>query len=333
MNKKFLLIPFVALICLIALIISRFMNESEPGTIIISGNIELTEVKLSFKIPGRVVKRFVSEGQNVQAGALVAKIDSEELRQELKMNEAEMEAAQAYLKELQVGYLPEEVSQSEARLKQAQADFDRLNADYSRQKQLYDEDVISHREFDLSQAAFAVSQAKVLEAKENLTLLKKGIREEKIAQAKARLKKAEEATSLAETRLSFANLTSPISGFVLQDYIEEGEFVQPGTPIISIGNLDEVYLKAYIDEVDLGRVKLGQKVKITTDSYPDKTYEGVVSFIAQEAEFTPKNVQTEKQRVKLVYRIKVDVENKKHELKGGQPADGLIIVVPKPNEP
>lgn len=326
MSRKFLLIPLVALICLGALIVSRFLHESDPGTIIISGNIELTEVKLSFKIPGRVIKRFVSEGQKVGPGELIATIDSEELHQEVKMNEAEEEAASAYLKELQVGYLPEEVSQAEARLKQAEADYNRLNADYSRQKQLYSEDVISLREFDLSQAAFAVSQAKVLEAKENLTLLKKGIREEKIAQAKARLKKAEEAAALAKTRLGFANLVTPIGGYILQDYIEEGEFVQPGTPIVSLGNLDQVYLKAYIDETELGRVKLGQRVKIKTDSFPDKTYEGVVSFIAQEAEFTPKNVQTEKQRVKLVYRIKVDVENKNHELKGGQPADALIMV-------
>lgn len=326
MVKKFLLIPLFALLCLGALIYSRLSTTHDPHTVVVSGNIELTEVKLSFKIPGRVIKREVSEGDLIKKGALVALLDSKELKQEVKISETEVEASLAYLKELEMGYLPEEVSQAEARLKQAEADNDRLNADFTRQKQLFKGDVISHREFDLSQAAFAVSQAKVTEAKENLTLLKRGIREEKIAQAKARMKKAVEAVMLAETRLDYTVLTSPISGYVLEDYVEAGEFVQAGMPVVSIGNLDKVYLKAYIDETELGKVKLGQKVKVTTDSYPDKIYHGVVSYIAQEAEFTPKNVQTEKLRVKLVYRIKVDIDNKEHELKGGQPADALIRI-------
>lgn len=326
MIKKFLLIPLLALICLSALIISRMMVVHDPHSILINGNIELTEVKLSFKIPGKVTKRFVSEGEQIQKGAEVATLDARELTQEVKISEAEADASRAYLKELEMGYLPEEVSQAASRLKQVEADNERLNADYQRQKQLYEGDVISSREFDVSQAAFAVSEAKVNEAKDNLNLLKRGIREEKIAGAKARLKKAVEAINLAKTRLDYSILKTPIAGYVLEDYVEEGEFVQSGTPVVSIGNLDQVYLKAFIDETNLGKVKLGQEVKITTDSYPDKIYKGRVCYISQEAEFTPKNVQTEKQRVKLVYRIKVDVDNPLHELKGGQPADGIILI-------
>ena len=326
MIKKFLLIPLFALICLAALIIARTVTVQDPHSVVIFGNIELTEVNLSFKIPGKMIKRTVSEGEKVLKGAEIAVLDSRELGQEVLMSQAEAESSLAYLRELDTGYLPEEISQAAARLKQVEADNERLNADFQRQEQLYAGDVISQREFDVSQAAFVVSEAKVSEARENLSLLKRGIREEKIAQAKARLKKSVEAVSLAKTRLSEARLKTPLSGYVLQDYIEEGEFVQAGTPIVSIGNLDQVYLKAFIGETDLGKVKLGQTVNITTDSYPDKTYKGIVSYISQEAEFTPKNVQTQKQRVKLVYRIKVDIENPLHELKGGQPADGIIFI-------
>jgi len=326
MLKKFLLIPLFALICLAALIISRTMNHSDPNTIRISGNIELTEVKVSFKIPGKIIKRDVSEGDQVKIGQKIASLDEMELRQEVKMSEAEAESASAYLKELVKGYLPEEVSQAEARLKQAEADNQRLNTDFGRQKQLYRGDVISSREFDLSQAALAVSEAKVKEAKESLTLLRRGIREEKIAQGRARLKKAMEAVSLAKTRLDETTITAPISGYVLQDFVEVGEFVGPGVPVVSIGNLDDVTLKAFIDETELGKIHLGQHVNVTTDSYPGKIYPGKISYISQESEFTPKNVQTEKQRVKLVYRIKVDIENPEHELKGGQPADAVILL-------
>jgi len=112
----------------------------------------------------------------------------------------------------------------------------------------------------------------------------------------------------------------------LSKNVEPGEYVAPGTPVVTVGELEDPWLRAYINETDLGRVKLGQRVQVTTDSYPDKKYEGRISFIASQAEFTPKNVQTEKERVKLVYRIKVDLTNPNLELKPGMPADAEILL-------
>jgi HlyD family secretion protein len=111
---------------------------------------------------------------------------------------------------------------------------------------------------------------------------------------------------------------------VLSKNIEPGEYVAPGTPVVTVGDLVNVWLRAYIDEADLGRVKVGQKARVTTDTYPGRVYPGTISFISAEAEFTPKNVQTAKQRVKLVYRIKIDIQNPKMELKAGMPADAQI---------
>jgi len=132
--------------------------------------------------------------------------------------------------------------------------------------------------------------------------------------------------ALARTRLSYATVFSPLSGTVLSKNAEPGEFVAAGTPVVTVADLREVWLRGYIPETDLGKLRLGQEVAVTTDSYPGKKYEGRVTFIAQEAEFTPKSVQTQKERVKLVYRIKVTIANPAAELKPGMPADGAILL-------
>jgi HlyD family secretion protein len=135
---------------------------------------------------------------------------------------------------------------------------------------------------------------------------------------------------VAETRLGYATLVSPLSGVVLSKNVEPGEYVAAGTPVITVGELVNPWLRAYINETDLGRVKVGQRVYVTTDTYPGKRYEGRISFIASQAEFTPKNVQTEKERVKLVYRVKVDIPNPHMELKPGMPADAEILLAQAP---
>ena len=153
-----------------------------------------------------------------------------------------------------------------------------------------------------------------------------GPRKETIEQARAEWTRAENALRLAETRLSYAAIASPVAGIVLSDHVEAGEYVSPGAPVVTIRELAKVWLRGYIHETDLGRVKPGQRAMVTTDTYPGKAYEGVVSFISSEAEFTPKSVQTDKERVNLVYRIKIDIPNPALELKPGMPADAEIRI-------
>jgi len=168
------------------------------------------------------------------------------------------------------------------------------------------------------------ARAKVNEITAKLTLLKKGPRDEQISAARARLEQAKQALRLSEIRLDYATLTSPVTGLVLSDHVEAGEYVVPGTPVVTVGDIEHAWMRGYINESDLGRVKVGQTAKITTDTWPGKKYEGKVSFISAEAEFTPKNVQTTKERTKLVYRIKIDIPNPQMELKPGMPADAVI---------
>jgi HlyD family secretion protein len=163
-------------------------------------------------------------------------------------------------------------------------------------------------------------------AEENLSLVREGARREAIDQARARRRQAAEGLRLAGTRLSYAAVFSPLSGTVLSKNAEPGEYVAAGTPVVTIADLRDVWMRGYIAETDLGKVGVGQSVSVTTDSHPGKKYAGTVAFIAPEAEFTPKSVQTQEERVKLVYRIKVTVENPAMELKPGMPADAGIRI-------
>jgi HlyD family secretion protein len=305
-----------------------FKKQHTPASdrVRVSGNIEITDVEVSFKIPGRVEKRLVSEGEMVKSGQEVARLDSQDLAQEIAQRQAQVGSAQAALTELKTGSRPEEIAQAEAVLERAQADGARAKLELDRQKKLYEREVISTREYDLAKTTFDGNEARIREAKEILTLVRKGPRQEKIDQAKAGLEQARQALALAQTRMSYSVLMSPLTGIVLSENIEPGEFVSPGTPIITLGDLSRVYLRAYINETDLGRIKVGQRVRVTSDTFPDKAYEGKITFIASQAEFTPKNVQTQKERVKLVYRIKVDIPNPLMELKPGMPADGEILL-------
>ncbi|MGA2499027.1 MAG: efflux RND transporter periplasmic adaptor subunit, partial [Tepidisphaeraceae bacterium] len=176
------------------------------------------------------------------------------------------------------------------------------------------------------QEQIAQARAALAELEQRRDLVKKGPRQETIDQARAKLGEAEGALAISRTRLSYTTLDSPVWGVVLSKNVESGEYVAAGTPIVTVANLKDVWLRAYINGPDLGRVKVGQKARLYTDSHPGKPYDGRISFIASEAEFTPKSVQTDKERVKLVYRIKIDLDNPDMELKPGMPADADIVI-------
>ncbi|MEW6186152.1 MAG: efflux RND transporter periplasmic adaptor subunit [Thermodesulfobacteriota bacterium] len=324
--KKKIIVPVVLMVAVAAAAYFYFQNgrKAEGSDLRVSGNIEVTSVEASFKIPGRVEERPVREGQGIEAGRLVARLDDQDLRLEIAGRQAQAAAARAFLAELKSGSRPEEIAQAAAVLERARAEGTRAKVEFERQKRLFEREVISSREFEQAKTAREAAVAREREAAEFLTLIRKGPREEKINQARSGLEQAEKALEMAKTRMTYTELFSPISGTVLSENVQAGEFVSPGTPIVTVGDLTRVHLRAYINETDLGKVKVGQTVKIATDSFPGKTYEGKITYIAPQAEFTPKNIQTRKERVKLVYRIKVEVPNPDLELKPGMPADGEI---------
>ena len=379
MKRKKLLIALAVIVLGIVLTFYFVLGRSNKlGVIRVSGNIEVTDAEVSFKIPGRVEARLVDEGEFVKAGQVVARLDQAELAQEAALRQAEVQAAQAMLAELEAGSRPEEIAQAEAAAQQAEArlnelvagsraqelaaaeaalqrakaEAERARADYERYEGLYKKSIVSAQQYDAARTAYETARARqqeveeqwklvkegprkeqieqaraaLIQAKERYILAKKGPRQEIKEQARARFQQAREALAVAETRLGYATLVSPLSGVVLSKNVEPGEFVAAGTPVITVGDLEHVWLRAYINETDLGRVKVGQPVRVSTDTYRGKKYEGRISFISPQAEFTPKNVQTEKERVKLVYRVKVEIPNPNMELKPGMPADAEILV-------
>ncbi len=301
-------------------------KEEEAAFIKVSGNIEATEVDVGFKVSGRIVSRFYEEGDWVEQGKVLAKLDDEDLRNRLEVARATLMSAQARLRKLLAGSRPEEIKQAEASLHQTQSDLKNKQIQYDRMQGLYERGVIAKEAFDNAETSYKIAQAAVQVAAENYQLVKEGPRKEDIEDARAQVEQARASVKLTETQLGYATLYSPISGVVLVKSGEIGEVVNPGTSILTIADVENVWLKAYIPETDLGKVKWGQDVIMTTDLRPQKEYRGRISFISSQAEFTPKQIQTEKERVTLVYRIKVDISNKDHELKPGMPADGRILL-------
>lgn len=327
MKKRiFLLILIVAGAAGVLYFIVNGHRRENDQVIKVSGNIEATEVDVGFKLSGRVVSLLVQEGDRVESGQVLARLDDEDLRNRLEVARATLMSTQARLAKLLAGSRPQEIREAEAAVQQAEYDLQNKQINYDRIKLLYERRVIAKEAYDNAETAFKVAQAALQRASENYRLVKEGPRKEDIDDARAQVEQARASLKLAETQFGYTVLYSPISGVVLVKSGEVGEVVNPGTPILTLVDIQHVWLKAYLPESDLGRVKWGQEAIVTTDLHPPKDYKGRISFISSQAEFTPKNIQTEKERVTLVYRIKVDLENPDRELKPGMPADGKILL-------
>ncbi len=273
--KKRLIIAGVLLAAAVgAVLVHRFGNSRDQASMMLSGNVEVTEVNVAFKIPGRVTALLTDEGRQVQAGDKIAVLDSAEYATQ--------------------------VAQSRAAAENANAQLEKAKNDYARSEMLFKQEAISAQQMDAAKTAYDVAFAQ-------------------IRQSTAALK-------TSEVRFRDTVLYAPVSGVVLRKNVEAGETVPTGTPIFTIGDLANPWIKVYVKEDKLGFVKLGQKALISTDTYPGKVYEGTVTYISSEAEFTPKNVQTKEERVKLVFGVKVSVRNEHDELKPSMPADVKILV-------
>ncbi len=327
MKKKLVVIGILA-VCSVAVwfLISHFWKAKDEGIILLSGNVEVTEVDAGFKIPGRVIELLTDEGYKVDKGTKIAILESTELESQVAQNRALLSEATAKLDEYKTGSRPQEIAQATANLKAAEAELVKAKKDYDRIQRLYKEEAVSAQQFDASKSIYESKAQQVNAAREQLNLVKEGPRREVINAAEDRVKQAQAALRVSEERFGDAVLYSPVSGIVLKKNIEQGEVVQAGTPVFTIGDLDNPWIKVYVPETKKGLVKYGQKAEVTVDSYPGKVYEGTVGYISSEAEFTPKTVQTQEERVKLVYGIKVRLKNPNLELKPGMPADVKIHV-------
>lgn len=303
-----------------------FGTRTPKSQLKLSGNIEAHESLVSFKVTGRIIDLPVDEGMTMKAGALLARLDSRDYRQQVKIDEATARVRKQQLALGLAGSRMQDIEAAKQSVINAQADFDLKKKDLARYQALYEKDEIAGQTRDSAATAVTEAQATLVRAQQIYSELVEGTRKEELAVDRSMVREAQQDLDMARIRLSYTILRAPFTGVVLAREAELGEVVSSGTPIVTLADLNHIWLRVYLPETDLGKVHWGQDVDVRTDTYPGKTYRGHVSVIASDAEFTPKSVQTEQERVTLVYRIKIDVENPNYELKPGMPADAYIKV-------
>jgi len=291
MLKKVIPILVLAVGLLFVLIYVQLTKDADKeGVLSGSGTIEVTEVEISSKLAGRIEVITKEEGDSVAKGELLAQLEHKELSAQLKVAEATIKMTGA------------QIAQARTNLKNLEDNLKRIEALYksgsATQQQL--EDI----------------QTKVDGARDQVRSLEFS-REQAAAQK-----------NYIQAQVDNAKIFAPMTGRIIKKTAEAGETVFPGSPILTLADLSKLTLKIYLKETEVGLVKLGQAAKVKVDSYPDLEFDGSVSFISPVAEFTPKNIQTKDERVKLVFAVKITIPNPEEKLKPGQPADGEILVAP-----
>jgi HlyD family secretion protein len=292
-----------------------FQTTDPTNTLLVSGNIEAHESLISFKtVQSRIIDLPFDEGQWVTAGTQLARLDDSDYRKQIDVDQAAL-----LVQEQQLSSSIEKLAAAKATVANDEADLGQKNLDNNRSRELFRQEVIGAQANDLAATALKQSRAALVRDQANVRAA-----EQDVEVAKANIEQARQTLQLANITLGYTVLRAPFSGVVLVRQAELGEVMLPGAPVVTLADLDHVWLRGYVSETDLEHVQLGQPASITTDTYKGETFRGHVSFIASDAEFTPKSVETHKERVTLVYRIKIDIENPLHKLKPGMPADGLI---------
>lgn len=302
----------------------RHLGGGTTAPVSVTGTIEATQVDVSVKITGRILERLVKEGDKVSRGQLLVVLDDSELAADVRRQEAALRSAQATLRDVQKGARPQEIEDARAVVSSAEATRSMTEREYQRNDQLFRQNLIAAQDVDRARQAYEVAKAQERSARERLGLLLEGSRPDQIDAARWQVTQAESALTLAQSRLREARVVSPIDGVVLRKNLEAGETANPGVPILTLVNPKDVWLRAYVPETEVGRLRVGDKATLRVDAFPGRVFAGRLIEIGSEAEYTPRNVQTKKERVNLVFRIKIQIDNPEGILKPGLPADADV---------
>ncbi|HRZ22465.1 MAG TPA: efflux RND transporter periplasmic adaptor subunit [Candidatus Contendobacter sp.] len=327
MKRAFVWLLTLSLLPLLTAFRWPWQAASDPERIELSGTVEAREVDLAFQVGGRIAELAVDEGDAVQAKQRVATLDARDYELALRAATAQMDAAQAALAALRAGTRIQELRVAEAQLAKAQADLDYARVEFKRIAELVARKLAPQEQLDQLQQRQNVALAGVEQARQMLALLREGPRQEEIDRAAAELRARQAAVETARQQLAYVQLHSPVTGVVSVRLVETGEVVAAGKPVLRVAELSQPWVRAYLNEADLPRVRLGQPAEVRVDGLPGKVWPGRLAFIAPDAEFTPKTVETRALRVDLVYRVKIEVENPSGALKLGQPADVLLKAI------
>jgi HlyD family secretion protein len=323
------IIPVVAAAAVVVAVFAYVLVRQQRGNGVVtaSGSVEATEAALGFQVPGRIEWVRPHEGDRVRTGDTLAALDRAELTARLAQTRAQAAAARALLAELEAGSRREELAQAREAAQAAADRYADAERDHQRVQRLFQGGAVSQEALDKAKLALDVAESQRDQADQQLQLVQSGPRKERIAAQRAVVAQADAAVRQAEATLNNAVIAAPFDGVISVRDREPGETVGAGAPVLTELNLGDRWVRIYISEDRIGAVKLGQAATISADTYPGKTYAGSVSFIASEAEFTPRNVQTTEERVKLVYAVKVRVTgDPTNDLKPGMPADVRLDV-------
>ena len=296
--------------------------DRNAAAILASGTVEATQAELGFQVSGRLDAISVREGDKVTTGAELATLERDELIAQRAVAQAQVAAAQAGLAELLAGSRREEIASARAALTVAKERRDAAQRDVQRLEPLAEQSLVSRQAFDRQRTDLRVAEGEVAQAKENLQIVETGPRSERIAAQRAALAQAMASVERIDAQLEQTMLEAPFSGTVTVRHREPGEALSPGNPVLTIRNFDDRWVRIYVPGDEVGNLSLGQAATITADANPERKYTGTISYIASVAEFTPRNVQSTKDRVKLVYEVRVRITGDATvDLKPGLPAD------------
>lgn len=316
----------IPILCLAALSLAFISGcgSGDDATIESSGILEAVEVNVSSRVSGVLLRLSVDEGSAVEAGDTIAVIDTETLQLQLRHAEAGVDLAQAQYQLLKNGARTEDLHSAEEAVRQTEASYKAAKSDFDRIKELYSTHAVSAKQFEDAESRVTISLAQLNAAKQNLQKVQRFARAEELAAAAARVEQARAQAALVRKQINDSYILAPLSGTVTHQPVEVGELVGPGSVVARVARTGTMELMIYVNETELGKVTLGGSADVTIDTFPDKKYPASVVYVSPVAEFTPRNVQTKDERTKLVFGVKLDVDNPAGELKSGMPADAVL---------
>lgn len=317
-------IKFLSLFFLTVSLFAGCSTDDNQNLIEVTGTIEATNVTVSSKVNGEVISIFKDEGDKVSVGDTLLIIDPTIYKIKLREAEAALLSAEAQYELVINGARKEDIQQAEQLLKQSEINLQTAQNDKIRFENLYQTKSVSKKQYEDAVAKYELALAQFNSAKENYSKIQNISRPEELKQVMANVERLKANVELIKKNLNDCFVTAPISGVVVKRFVEKGETVTNLSSLIKISDLTQVELMVYVNEKDLPKIKLGQEVDVKVDAFPDKSYTGKIIFISPEAEFTPKNIQTKEERTKLVFAVKIKIDNPDYELKSGIPADAII---------
>lgn len=324
-NKTKIKIAVIVVIAVLVIGIAgyKLYGRAEKG-ITATGTIEVTKTDLTSKVSGYLVELLIKEGDSVKRGQVVARIDRPDLKAQLLRDEAALAKAKAQLLDLVQGARSQELQEAQANMEAAKSQAVKTRADFDRDSRLFQSGAIATQQLDTGRSAYEVAANALLAAQSRYSLLLAGNRPETIEAQRLEVERSVAVLDMSRSQVEDMTIAAPLAGRVLSKNYEKGEYVYAGAAIATVGDMTDCWVRVYVSTEQLGKIRLGQPVKVKIDAYPDKTFPGKIQEINQNAEFTPRQSITQRERANMVFGIKVQIDNAEEFMKPGLPADVVI---------